>query len=521
MPEASDVVLFPIKSLPHSRVAGEFPECRPSRSCSSHEACPSLRSPSNRHKESLRESDAKALPETSYIMGNPSCFLPTTCLTDQHSALSYGEVFSNINSTPGPVESQRGEYTMCSGSLFNLQNNLSRSQIIHFSGESIINNSSSVTEYENVYSKTPAIEAQSCMITAASHPSPSFASESSFGSDTFNEYESSLYPRSFKVRSCCQTRNPGPRVSVASSNGDCNYSICLTSSPPSTDIPTSSTIFSSNPHQSTPISSPSKPVLKRSAPSIGAPAEEKSSNSNGEKGAIHHKEREAEASAFGLNSMRRFPTLRSLEITHKEYHPRLIEKTGKRKRKRTQRSRKNKEELESQRMTHIAVERNRRRQMNQHLNALKSLMPSSYIQRGDQASIVGGAIRFVEELEQVVQSLRLQKQMKECALPNTPSKDSCLIDQPPLLPTDTYGCSQSSNVNVEVHMPYPNSISARIIVEKRPRQLFHTLEALRLLSLKVLQLNITSLETTTVFYLDLQVTFPETQHILCGTFNTN
>jgi hypothetical protein len=52
----------------------------------------------------------------------------------------------------------------------------------------------------------------------------------------------------------------------------------------------------------------------------------------------------------------------------------------KRKRKRT-RPVKNKEDVESQRMTHIAVERNRRRQMNDHLSVLRSLMPSSYIQR--------------------------------------------------------------------------------------------------------------------------------------------
>lgn len=51
-----------------------------------------------------------------------------------------------------------------------------------------------------------------------------------------------------------------------------------------------------------------------------------------------------------------------------------------RKRKRS-RPTKNKEEVESQRMTHIAVERNRRRQMNDHLNVIKSLIPTSYIQR--------------------------------------------------------------------------------------------------------------------------------------------
>lgn len=42
---------------------------------------------------------------------------------------------------------------------------------------------------------------------------------------------------------------------------------------------------------------------------------------------------------------------------------------------------KNKEEMENQRMTHIAVERNRRRQMNDYLAVLRSLMPPSYAQR--------------------------------------------------------------------------------------------------------------------------------------------
>jgi len=42
---------------------------------------------------------------------------------------------------------------------------------------------------------------------------------------------------------------------------------------------------------------------------------------------------------------------------------------------------KNEEEIESQRMTHIAVERNRRRQMNEYLAVLRSLMPPSYAQR--------------------------------------------------------------------------------------------------------------------------------------------
>lgn len=54
--------------------------------------------------------------------------------------------------------------------------------------------------------------------------------------------------------------------------------------------------------------------------------------------------------------------------------------SGRRKRRRVKAS-KNKEEVENQRMTHIAVERNRRRQMNDYLSVLRSMMPPSYAQR--------------------------------------------------------------------------------------------------------------------------------------------
>lgn len=51
-----------------------------------------------------------------------------------------------------------------------------------------------------------------------------------------------------------------------------------------------------------------------------------------------------------------------------------------RKRRRTK-TVKNREEIENQRMIHIAVERNRRRQMNDYLAVLRSMMPTSYVQR--------------------------------------------------------------------------------------------------------------------------------------------
>ncbi|CAK7324105.1 unnamed protein product [Dovyalis caffra] len=64
------------------------------------------------------------------------------------------------------------------------------------------------------------------------------------------------------------------------------------------------------------------------------------------------------------------------------------------------------------RMSHITVERNRRKQMNEHLSVLRSLMPCFYVKRGDQASIIGGVVDYINELQQVLQSLEAKKQRK-------------------------------------------------------------------------------------------------------------
>ncbi|XP_058182699.1 transcription factor SPEECHLESS [Rhododendron vialii] len=63
-------------------------------------------------------------------------------------------------------------------------------------------------------------------------------------------------------------------------------------------------------------------------------------------------------------------------------------------------------------ISHITVERNRRKQMNEHLTVLRSLMPCFYVKRGDQASIIGGVVDYINELQQVLQSLEAKKQRK-------------------------------------------------------------------------------------------------------------
>ncbi|XP_023542506.1 transcription factor SPEECHLESS-like [Cucurbita pepo subsp. pepo] len=66
----------------------------------------------------------------------------------------------------------------------------------------------------------------------------------------------------------------------------------------------------------------------------------------------------------------------------------------------------------TQRISHITVERNRRKQMNEHLSILRTLMPCFYVKKGDQASIIGGVVEYIKELQQVLQSLEAKRQRK-------------------------------------------------------------------------------------------------------------
>ncbi|KAF5470651.1 hypothetical protein F2P56_011151 [Juglans regia] len=72
----------------------------------------------------------------------------------------------------------------------------------------------------------------------------------------------------------------------------------------------------------------------------------------------------------------------------------------------------NRPEVEQQRTSHIAVERNRRKQMNDSLSVLRSLTPHFYVKRGDQASIIAGVIDYINEMHQVLKCLEDKKHRK-------------------------------------------------------------------------------------------------------------
>ncbi|XP_060184741.1 transcription factor bHLH96-like [Lycium barbarum] len=193
--------------------------------------------------------------------------------------------------------------------------------------------------------------------------------------------------------------------------------------------------------------------------------------------------------------------------------------SGRGKRRRTKCS-KNKEELENQRMTHIAVERNRRRQMNDYLAILRSLMPPSYAQRGDQASIVGGSINFVKELEQLLQFLETHKQVTKNQPPNfshtnpfskffTFPQYSTGNNSSLAATTNDEGSTmmeerQSAVADIEVTMVESHA-NVKVLSRRRPKQLLKIVNWLQAMCLTILHLTVTTADHMVLYTFSVKV----------------
>ncbi|XP_050370752.1 transcription factor bHLH94 [Argentina anserina] len=194
--------------------------------------------------------------------------------------------------------------------------------------------------------------------------------------------------------------------------------------------------------------------------------------------------------------------------------------TSRRKRRRT-RIAKNKEEVETQRITHIAVERNRRKLMNDYLIQLRSMMPASYAQRGDQASIIGGAINFVKELEQLLQSLEASRgtnqqsdmdlafifsnfftfpQYSTCSNKNTHGHGhSEYMNNSLVHPHEILGEMRSGAVaDVEVTMVESHA-NIKVLLRRHPRQLLKMVLGLHSLHLMILHINVTTMDSMILY----------------------
>ncbi|CAK7356121.1 unnamed protein product [Dovyalis caffra] len=200
----------------------------------------------------------------------------------------------------------------------------------------------------------------------------------------------------------------------------------------------------------------------------------------------------------------------------------LLAVQGKKKRRRKPRVCKNKEEAETQRMTHIAVERNRRKLMNEHLAVLRSLMPESYVQRGDQASIVGGAIEFVKELEHLLQSLEAEKLKLQQGLtgPNYSIEDVTTTSEfppPPFaqffvhpqytwsqIPNKFTSKTKASIADIEVTL-IESHANLRIFSRRSPRQLSKLVAGFLTLHLTVLHISVTTMDPLVLYSISVKL----------------
>ncbi|CAE6079763.1 unnamed protein product [Arabidopsis arenosa] len=169
----------------------------------------------------------------------------------------------------------------------------------------------------------------------------------------------------------------------------------------------------------------------------------------------------------------------------------------KRKRRKTKPS-KNIEEIENQRINHIAVERNRRRQMNEHINSLRALLPPSYIQRGDQASIVGGAINYVKVLEQIIQSLESQKRTQQ---ESSEVVENAINHLSGISSNDLWTTQEDQTCIPKIEATViQNHVSLKVQCPKKQGQLLKGIISLEKLKLTVLHLNITTSSHSSVSY---------------------
>ncbi|XP_078155456.1 transcription factor bHLH57-like [Carex rostrata] len=171
-----------------------------------------------------------------------------------------------------------------------------------------------------------------------------------------------------------------------------------------------------------------------------------------------------------------------------------IPRSRRRKRPRSSPSKKP-EEAECQRRTHITVERNRRRLMNGHFATLKSLIPSYLVQRGDQASIVGGAINFVKDLEQQLLSLQAEKQSRTTAVSAATLEGFFISPQY----TGYSRCSGEGGVDVEATV-VQGHVNLKVAGRREVRQLLRLIASLQQLKMSVLHLMVTTMDTRLVLY---------------------
>ncbi|XP_075496042.1 transcription factor MUTE-like isoform X2 [Primulina tabacum] len=186
----------------------------------------------------------------------------------------------------------------------------------------------------------------------------------------------------------------------------------------------------------------------------------------------------------------------------------------------------------SVKMSHITLERNRRKVMNERLSVLRSLMPRFYIKKCDKASIIAGVVNYIHELQQILRSLECKKKSKASSpkrpppsLPMSPSTSRSSSPYNPRLqaftspiefsPSHISSSSTSTNDTIvnELVMATSRSVVAEVEVKfsgpnlllkttsrRLPGQAVRIISALEELELEILNANITALDNETIIY---------------------
>jgi len=135
--------------------------------------------------------------------------------------------------------------------------------------------------------------------------------------------------------------------------------------------------------------------------------------------------------------------------------------------------------------------------------------------QGDQASIIGGAINFVKELEQRLQFLGAQKEKEGkpevpfsefFSFPQYSTSASGGCDNSAAAMSEQKGEVQSGIADIEVTMVESHA-NLKIRSKKRPKQLLKIVSSLHGMRLTILHLNVTTTGEIVLYSLNVKVCF--------------
>lgn len=130
--------------------------------------------------------------------------------------------------------------------------------------------------------------------------------------------------------------------------------------------------------------------------------------------------------------------------------------------------------------------------------------------QGDQASIVGGAINYVKELEHKLHFLGGEKQTNqkfEAGTSSLPFDEFFAFPQystSTTTPCESSGDPISANADIEVTVVESHA-NLKIRTRKRPKQLMKMVSGLQSLRLTVLHLNVSTVDQTVLYSLSVKV----------------